>query len=107
MSLGYKIVYSINSAPFVKAGENWKAAAHRLAAERDAALVNARSNVALVPAARIALAHLQELREAWMRGVIDERDNLGGRRSNRNVEVEVALRNALDAETVHAQGKNS
>jgi hypothetical protein len=38
---------------------------------------------------------LEELREAWRRGVIDERDGQGGTRSNRNVAVSVNLRAAL------------
>ena len=51
---------------------------------------------AMVGAALIgAHTHTEELREAWRRGVIDERDGGGGRRSNRNMEVEVALREAV------------
>jgi hypothetical protein len=46
-------------------------------------------------AALEALEHLEELREAWRRGVIDERDGQGGTRSNRNVEISVKLRDAL------------
>lgn len=49
----------------------------------------------LVDAAFDALAHVEELREAWRTGAIHERD--GGTRSNRNVDVEVSLRAALDA----------
>lgn len=49
----------------------------------------------LQSAARTALAHVRELRDAWQRGCISETDNLGGTRSNRNVEVETALRQAL------------
>ena len=41
---------------------------------------------------RSAHAHVQELRDAWERGAIREYDGLGGTRSNRNVDVEVALR---------------
>lgn len=40
--------------------------------------------------------HTEELREAWRRGVIDERDGQGGTRSNRNVDVEVGTRRALE-----------
>jgi hypothetical protein len=70
--------------------------------QRDAALAGwhaaAQQNVpgALVEACRAALAHTEELREAWQRGVLDERDGLGGRRSNRNVDVNVKLRQALE-----------
>ena len=46
--------------------------------------------------ATTALAHIEELREAWRTGAIHERDNLGGIRSNRNVDVEHDLRNALE-----------
>lgn len=46
-------------------------------------------------AAQEALEHVHELREAWRRGVIDERDGKGPKRANRNVDVEVKLRNAL------------
>lgn len=42
-----------------------------------------------------ALGHVQELRDAWERGVISEHDGLGGTRSNRNVDVEVRLRSLL------------
>ena len=49
----------------------------------------------MLPALQAALAHVEELRDAWMRGAIDERDGLGGTRSNRNCEVETALRAAI------------
>ena len=49
----------------------------------------------LVEAAESALSHTTELRDAWMRGSINECDGRGGTRSNRNVDVEVALRKAL------------
>lgn len=52
-------------------------------------------NSALVLACQFALAHVQELREAWRSGALSERDGRGGMRSNRNFEVEVALRKAL------------
>lgn len=48
-------------------------------------------------AAVFALDHIRELREAWRTGALSERDGLGGIRSNRNVEAEVKLRNALAA----------
>lgn len=57
----------------------------------------------VVEAAEKAHAHTLELREAWRRGAISEHDSLGGTRSNRNVEVEVALRAAL-AEWKGAEG---
>lgn len=50
---------------------------------------------AVIDAARKALVHVEELREAWRRGAISEHDGRGGTRSNRNVDVEVALRAAL------------
>ena len=43
-----------------------------------------------------AKAHTGELREAWMRGVMDERDGHSSQRSNRNVDVDVAVRNAIE-----------
>jgi len=49
----------------------------------------------LVEALEAAQSHLEELRDAWMRGAIRETDNLGGTRSNRNADVEVACRDAL------------
>lgn len=56
----------------------------------------------LLAASEAALAHVRELREAWRTGAIDERDGGGGTRSNRNVDVEVALRDAV--EKAHAMG---
>lgn len=50
----------------------------------------------LLAACRQALVHVEELREAWRTGAISEHDGRGGTRSNRNVEVEVALRGALN-----------
>ena len=50
----------------------------------------------LVIAVRYALIHVQELREAWRTGAISEHDGKGGLRSNRNVDVERRLANALD-----------
>lgn len=50
----------------------------------------------LVCASALALTHVTELRKAWRTGAIDERDGYGGLRSNRNVDVEVALRKALE-----------
>lgn len=48
-------------------------------------------------AARLALDHVLELEDAWVRGTIVERDHLhrGVERSNRNVDVRVALSSAL------------
>lgn len=60
--------------------------------------VNAQSTFAgVVEAAREAWAHLDELRSAWMSGAISDHDGKGGQRSNRNVDVEVKLRYALEA----------
>ena len=53
----------------------------------------------LVAALDAALAHCEELREAWERGALDEHDGKGGLRSNRNLSVVLAIRAAL------AQGK--
>ncbi len=49
------------------------------------------------PVLRKAVEHLQELRDAWQRGAINECDGQVGTRSNRNVDVEVALRDLLAA----------
>lgn len=49
----------------------------------------------LVAACNAAIAHIEELRDAWMRGAIDERDGQGGTRSNRNGDVERMLRDAI------------
>lgn len=49
----------------------------------------------LLEACEAALNHVRELREAWRTGALSERDGRGGSRSNRNVDVENALRNAL------------
>lgn len=58
--------------------------------------VLADSQPALVAAAKNALAHVRELREAWQRGTLEERQpSERGWLSNINVEVEVALRDAL------------
>jgi len=50
----------------------------------------------LKEAANIALGHVVELSDAWMRGVIRESDGNGGLRSNRNADVEYFLRCAID-----------
>ena len=52
---------------------------------------------ALLAAATAALEHLNELREAWRSGALDEHDGRGGERSNRNVRVCVDLRQAVEA----------
>lgn len=57
------------------------------------------SNERMREACSTALTHVLELERAWMRGVIDERDDGGGTRSNRNVEVRNALQTALTAES--------
>ena len=54
-------------------------------------------NAELRTAAGYALEHVSELEDAWMRGCITEHDGKGGMRSNRNVDVRIALRAALDA----------
>ena len=70
--------------------------------QREAALMGwyaaARQNVPqqVIDALRAAYEHTNELRDAWQRGIIDERDNYGGRRSNRNVKVSIKLRYALE-----------
>lgn len=50
----------------------------------------------MIEALKNAHAHVAELREAWERGSIREIDNLGGTRSNRNVDVEVELRKVIE-----------
>ena len=58
--------------------------------------INFEAQVTLLrEAASTALAHIEELREAWRTGAIHEIDGLGGTRSNRNVDVECGLRTAL------------
>ena len=52
---------------------------------------------ALLRGVEFALSHVEELEEAWRRGKISEPDGLGGRRSNRNVDVRVRLRAAIAA----------
>jgi len=52
---------------------------------------------ALVEALNEAKAHVEELEDAWRRGAINEIDGQGGLRSNRNVDVRVAINNALRA----------
>lgn len=72
--------------------------------EKDAALFRNAMGITAIEAERdalraaceFALEHVRELREAWRTGALDERDGGGGTRSNRNVDVEVALRNALE-----------
>lgn len=62
----------------------------------DGAIESIAANIApLVEAATAALAHVEELREAWRVGAITECDGQGGTRSNRNVAVERKLRAAL------------
>lgn len=45
--------------------------------------------------ATTAQSHLEELRDAWERGVIHEHDSKGGTRSNRNADVLSEIRAAL------------
>ena len=62
----------------------------------------------LVTACKVALAHVEELREAWRTGALSERDGHGGTRSNRNVEVEGQLRAAIaKAKPAGVPGKES
>lgn len=49
----------------------------------------------LLKTAKAAWEHVNELREAWRSGVLSEQAWCGGTRSNRNVDVEVALRNVI------------
>jgi len=49
----------------------------------------------LEAALRFAHAHIDELCDAWERGVISEHDGRGGLRSNRNAAVEMKIRAAL------------
>lgn len=44
------------------------------------------------------VAHMEELAEAWQRGIIHENDGKGGIRSNRNHELAVAARALLEEE---------
>ena len=48
---------------------------------------------------RTALEHVDELEEAWRRGLIQEGDirRMAGTRSNRNVDARVALNAAIQA----------
>lgn len=49
---------------------------------------------------KVVKMHIDELEDAWQRGCIQESDGKGGERSNRNVELRVALARriaALDA----------
>lgn len=45
-----------------------------------------------------ALLHVTELEDAWRRGAIDERDGLGGTRSNRNIEVRNLIQSVMAAD---------
>ena len=49
----------------------------------------------LVEALRKSHEHFSELREAWRTGALHETDGRGGERSNRNVDVEVLIRQIL------------
>ena len=50
---------------------------------------------ALVETLEAALAHTNELEDAWLRGRFTEHDYKGGTRASRNVEVNRAIRRAL------------
>ena len=56
-------------------------------------------NARLRAALELCKAHLQELEEAWRKGVISECDGQGGTRSNRNVEACRAVERALRGTT--------
>lgn len=60
------------------------------------ALERTRATQAVVDAARLAREHVKELRDAWQRGCITERDGKGGTRSNRNADVDNALYQAFE-----------
>jgi hypothetical protein len=51
----------------------------------------------LLAACKAAEDHIMELKEAWLRGCINETDGVGGLRSNRNVAVDSLLRAAIAA----------
>ena len=55
----------------------------------------------LIAACEAALAHVQELEEAWRRGAITEHDGKGGTRSNRNVDVRAILADAISGKEVY------
>lgn len=76
--------------------EDLEAKTIQMLREAAAALQNLQDeNARLRKACDGALEHVQELREAWRSGAINESDGGGGTRSNRNVDVEVTLRDAL------------
>ena len=50
---------------------------------------------ALLAAAERALQHIEELEEAWRRGVLRDGEGESGIRSNRNVDCRVLLRAAI------------
>ena len=61
---------------------------------------NARALLAankVVEAARPALEHLQEMRDAWQRGYISTHNNTAAQLSNGNMAAETAIRLALRA----------
>jgi hypothetical protein len=59
---------------------------------------------ALRDALGAALEHVEELEEAWRRGVLTEPPYEGGTRSNRNVKVRVAIRKALESDAAVPKG---
>ena len=69
----------------------------RLTDERNAALRRVETLRAVVS---VALAHVTELREAWQTGALHDIDGRGAERSNRNVDVECALREAIAKEVM-------
>jgi hypothetical protein len=49
----------------------------------------------LLAACEMAMEHVVELEDAWLRGALSETDYQGGTRSNRNVDIRVALSAAI------------
>lgn len=56
-------------------------------------------NARLRETAKLALAHVRDLEDAWRSGALNERDGKGGTRSNRNLEVRRSLEIALKEPT--------
>ena len=53
----------------------------------------------LLESCKAALDHVHELEEAWHTGALSEHDGKGGTRSNRNIDVRQALRDAITKAT--------
>ena len=63
-------------------------------------VVAVNSHETLKEALRFCEEHLEELRNAWQRGYISEHDTHGGTRSNRNMDVLVEVRAALQGANI-------